>query len=99
MECRTLVVLAGAAPVVTSVHSGARTQGCVYRVGILLPGVHALPDHPGVATAHRILKGASPRGIPFEQPKHFELIVNRNTAKALGLALPQSLLVRAGVLE
>jgi len=59
-------------------------------------GTHFPDLHRRAASyVDRVLRGTKPADLPVEQPTKFELVINLKTAKALGLTIPHSLLLRA----
>ena len=73
-----------------------QTRDFVKAGGLMAYGVNFLDLFRRTATfVDKILKGAKPGDLPVEQPTKFELVVNLKAAKALGLTIPQSILLRA----
>ena len=71
--------------------------GEMARRGGLIAYATVYIEHYALAADYvdKILKGAKPGALPVQQPARFELVINLKTAKALGLTIPQSLLLRA----
>jgi len=64
--------------------------------GLLSLGLDLVESYRRAAThVDKILKGANPADLPMEQPTKFDLFVNLKTARALGLTIPQSVLLQA----
>jgi putative ABC transport system substrate-binding protein len=64
--------------------------------GLMSFGTAGIPQEARIASfVDRILRGANPGDLPVEQPREYKLVINRRTADALGLTIPDSLLLRA----
>jgi putative ABC transport system substrate-binding protein len=72
------------------------TRGFVDAGGLMSYGVNVPDLYRRAATfVDKILKGAQPAELPVEQPVKFDLLINLNTAQALGLTIPPTLLFQA----
>jgi len=73
------------------------TREIVAAGGLMSYGA-SVPDlfRRGAVYVHKILQGTKPADLPVEQPVKFDLVVNLKTAKATGLSIPESFLLRAG---
>jgi putative ABC transport system substrate-binding protein len=89
---RLVVELAAQArlPAIYSYRTFAETGGLMTYGADMLDAVRLLVDY-----VDRILKGTNAGDLPFQRPTKFELVINLKTAKALGLTIPPSLLLRA----
>ncbi len=102
-------LLALSSPVFNSARKEIAELALKYRMPTMMPfpnfaedgGLMAYGPHlssmfrQAAGVMAKVLQGAQPREIPIERPTRFELAVNMKTARALGLTIPQSLLVRA----
>ena len=82
--------LAGKLPAICQFREAVEA-GCLASYGIRLPQAYVILAD----LIDKVLKGSNPGDIPAEQPTKFELVISIKTAKALGLTVPQSLLVLA----
>jgi putative ABC transport system substrate-binding protein len=78
------------------VASISEVEDFAYAGGLLTYGAQPNEMYKrGARQVNRILKGAKPADLPFEQPTKFDLVINMKTAKALALSVPEEVMVRA----
>jgi putative ABC transport system substrate-binding protein len=102
-----IVVSAGAGPF--DLRAQIISQAAAHRIPVIYPRENYAeggglisygPDYPDMwrraaAYVDKIFRGAKPGDLPIEQPTTFEMVLNMKTAKALGVKIPQSILVQA----
>jgi putative ABC transport system substrate-binding protein len=90
---RASVISAAARNNVPAVYSSSVTarDGGLLSYGVDTVDIFRRP----ASYVNRILRGAKPGNLPVQFPTKFEMVVNRKTAKALGLAIPPSIMLRA----
>jgi len=74
-----------------AIYASTEFDGGLVVYGVNYPEMY----HHAASFAHKIFRGATPADLPVEEPTKFELVINLKTAKALGLTIPPSLLLRA----
>jgi putative ABC transport system substrate-binding protein len=90
---RDLIIMLAARYKLPAVYS---TRFYVTGGGLVSYGADFVDQYRRAATyVDRILKGEKPAGLPVQAPTKYELVINLKTAKALGIAVPQTLLARA----
>jgi putative tryptophan/tyrosine transport system substrate-binding protein len=84
-----IMPLATRIPMISELRDFAR-QGALLTYGVNINETYAR----AADQVHRILKGAKPRDLPYEQPTKFDVVLNAKTAKVLGIKIPESVMVR-----
>jgi hypothetical protein len=102
MRRREFIALLGCTAVAGSSAARAQQVDRMRKIGVLMGWPESDPEaqseraaRRAATYADRILKGGKPSELPVQGPVKFELVINRKTAKALGLTIPSSLLATA----
>jgi len=88
---QALIVELAARHRLPAMYASAEFTGGLISYGVNYPEMY----RRAASFAHKIFRGARPADLPVEEPTTFELVINPRTARALGLTIPATLLVRA----